>query len=811
MTGPINPIQQVLNRPHPGHVALACASLGWRVLPLDRTSKQPVMHAWPERASVDPDEITAWFADGGRYAGRVPGIATGRGSGIWILDVDQHHKDGSNGFATLAALEREHGQLPPTFAVETASGGRHLYWRYPPEVWGEVVTKPRTLGAGLDTRGWGGQAVAPGVWLLRRDGTWAEYRVVDPTVPAEAPTWLLERVRRTVGELQRGWADADQWDWDGRPLTTSGTRPTTIDEWLAEAGDLADGEQEWFLFRFASSLRARNTSVEEMRRLGLEVIRRFKIYDPEDVWTAADVEQKIQSVLRYPAGSSGARPIVIVDAEPEEGTVTEPTEIHTVGGAGRDQDDANAVPRAVDVELPSVGGSPENPWRATDRANGIEVARFLDGKAFWTPENGWFVFDGRRWAPDAELVRLLLVGEYTDALRRRVTSGEHGGRDEGEVLMARANRIESTGGLNGALDFAKAYVAVGITRLDADPWLLNCPNGTLDLRTGELTKHDPRHLITRITPTPYDPDAADETWDRVRHEALEGDQHRLRLLARFAGYTLTGRTTEKRMLVISGPTNTAKSTITEPLYRALGAVHDGGYATTWDADVVQLDAKVNRAEKLNKVRGARMVLVGELAKGSRMADNFVKQFTGGDTMDARGLYRDSYSYRPQAKLWMATNYVPGSADKALHERLLILPFLHTPTRKDPRVKAHLEDSADAQRAMLAWAVRGCLWWQKETSLGDTPWLDEAKAEYALESDPVLGFVHDRLEQVVGYEDSSLTDDVWLAYQMWSAEYVRNPLKRRPFEAAMKEHGYKRSRGTGGTGKWKWLGFHVVAR
>lgn len=180
-------------------------------------------------------------------------------------------------------------------------------------------------------------------------------------------------------------------------------------------------------------------------------------------------------------------------------------------------------------------------------------------------------------------------------------------------------------------------------------------------------------------------------------------------------------------------------------------------------------------------------------------------------MDARGLYRDSYSYRPQAKLWMATNYVPGSADKALHERLLILPFLHTPTRKDPRVKAHLEDSADAQRAMLAWAVRGCLWWQKETSLGDTPWLDEAKAEYALESDPVLGFVHDRLEQVVGYEDSSLTDDVWLAYQMWSAEYVRNPLKRRPFEAAMKEHGYKRSRGTGGTGKWKWLGFHVVAR
>lgn len=807
-----DPVSRVLNQAHPGHVALACAALGWRVIPLRRDTKKPALNAWPERATTDRDEIIDWFADGGPFAGCVCGIATGRETGLFVVDVDVRHQDGANGFETLAELERQHGALPRTFTVETGSGGQHRYFRYPADR--EVATKAKILGRGLDTRGWHGQVVAPGTVVVTNVGP-REYRVLDATEPAEAPNWLLERVTRDAGATS--WSDADAWDWDGRPagLNGSGEAPRDAAAWIRDAVEVDDGDQEWYLFRFAASCRARNFDPDEIQRLGWQVAQRFRVFDDGRPWTELDVREKVRSVLRYQPGTNGgtgaeratARPVVI----PEAAEPTRVVEETVVTAPPSELPDPPADLRTVarDVELPSTGGSPDNPWRNTDRANGIEVARFLDGRAFWTPENGWFVYDGRRWAPDAELVRLLLVGEYTDQLRRRVTSGEHAGRDEGEVLMARANRIESSGGLQGALEFAKAYVATAITRLDADPWLLNCPNGTLDLRTGELLSHDPHHLITRITPTPYDATAADEVWDRVRYEALEGDEHRLRLLARFAGYTLTGRTTEKCMLVISGPTNTAKSTITEPLYRALGAVHDGGYATTWDADVVQADARVNRAEKLNKVRGARMVLVGELAKGSRMADNFVKQFTGGDTMDARGLYKDSYSYRPTAKLWMATNYVPGSADRALQERLLLLPFLHTPERKDPRLKAHLEESSDAQQAMLAWAARGCRWWLQERSLGDTPWLDAARAEYALESDPILQFAHDRLEEVVGYEASSLTDDVWQAYALgWAEDNVRHPLKRRPFEAAMKERGFKRSRGAQGRGQWRWLGVRL---
>lgn len=772
-------LDELLDRPHPGQVALACASLGWRVLPLDRRSKKPVLRAWPERATTDVDVINEWWsATGGAFASCITGVATGRGTNAWVLDVDQHGGDDSpNGFDTLRELEARYEPLPETFTVRTPSGGEHRWFEYPADV--EVVTKPNTLGPGLDTRGYGGQVVAPGVWAAA-----GRYQIVRDGLIATPPDWLVTLVTRRVG---------DATDWDGWSDDAS---PGSVDDWLAQATTLGDGDQEWFLFRFMSSLRARAVAPSEMHRLGWEAARRFTIFDDHEPWTPINVAEKVTSACRYaPGASTATRPTVI----PEVDHVT---------------DDLGTTPvvtvplTATDRELPSTGTGPDNPHRNTDRANGIEVARFLDGRALWTPEAGWHIFDGRRWASDGERVHTLLIGEFTDRLRRDATSGTRESR-EAEVLMERANRVESASGLRGALAFAEPLLAHPITRFDVDPWSLNCPNGTLDLRTGELRAHDSRDLLTRVCPTPYESDARDEVWERVVREALDGDVDRMRVLARFAGYTLTGRTNAKRMLVINGPTNTGKSTMTNPLLRTLGDVADGGYATTWDAEVVQADSRVNRGEKLAKVRGARMVLVGELEKGSRMADGFVKQFTGGDTMDAKALYKGSYSYQPSAKLWMATNYVPQSPDKALQERLLLLPFRHEPTTKDPAVKARLDDDLGARRAILAWAVHAALAWYEHKTFGDTPWLAAEKDDFALASDPILQFIRDELRTVETYDESAHVDDVWQRYSvLWAVDNVRNPLKRRTFDRALEEHGLARKRGTGNKGPMRWRGYRV---
>ncbi len=776
--------------------------LGWQgVIPVVGKSEN-IPHgftggylAYPEDAQV---ELWRVMRGGDNVALRLPDDVIG-------IDVDAHHS--RPGLDTINWWEAQLGEeLPLTWhSTSRTDGSRILFYRVPSGLtWRSDLG--RTSGVEIIRQ----QHRYAVVWPSIHPETGGTYRWYAPGVgvsdtPPSVGDLALLGPQWTNG-LQRGHTSNASPRGDGGhrddPIDVRGPEGSRVDPERILTEETPPGEQNQVLFEYLASLRARNLKPQEMIMLGMIAIQNFPNEDSDNPWTSQHVSDMVEQVCRrYPAGhsfsvSGGAQEFIagIANARNE-----------------RAEEQPSNAPETTALlvadRVTEVGTGPDNPHRSTDRANGIEIAAFLDGQAIWVPEAGWHIYDGRRWAPDTEKVCTLLVGEYTDRLRRRATSGLVGAQ-EAEALMQRASRVESAGGYVGALKFSEPLLAKTITKLDADPWVLNCPNGTLNLRTGELRNHASTDLITRVCPTPYDPEARDEVWERVLSEALEGDVAKLRVLARFAGYSLTGRTTEKKMLVISGTTNTGKSTVTEPIYRMLGNIAEGGYATTWDADVVQADSNVNRSEKLNKVRGARMVLVGELSKGSRMADNFVKQFTGGDTMDARALYHDSYSYRPTGKLWMATNYVPQSPDKALQERLLLLPFMHEPRVKDPKVKSHLDDDQGAHRAILAWAVKACVAWLSESSLGETPWLVAEKRRYALSSDPILDFM-ESLIKVTSHDESSTCDEVWKYYSLaWGPDNVPRPLKKRAFDAALEEHGHKKMRAPGGSGARRYRGFRV---
>lgn len=179
----------------PGQLALAYASLGWRVLPIKPGEKRPPMNSWQTFASNEPKNIVNWFKN--LYRGFGVGVATGEASNVWVLDVDTGPD--KPGDASVAALEAEHGPLPATVEAVTGSGGRHLYFLWPE---GEKVitrrdTKATTspLPAGIDVRGDGGQVLAPPT--IHPNGTvyaWREGRSPWDIEVAEAPDWLLEIV-----------------------------------------------------------------------------------------------------------------------------------------------------------------------------------------------------------------------------------------------------------------------------------------------------------------------------------------------------------------------------------------------------------------------------------------------------------------------------------------------------------------------------------------------------------------------------------------------------------------------------------------
>src|SRR5713226_518164 len=103
----------------------------------------------------------------------------------------------------------------------------------------------------------------------------------------------------------------------------------------------------------------------------------------------------------------------------------------------------------------------------------------------------------------------------------------------------------------------------------AIPLLLNVKNGTIDLRTGELLQHRREDFLTKMVPIKYDEKAACPKFSRFLNETLP-DAGLVGYLSRFAGYCLTGLTSEQAWFMFYGVTASGKSTLINVLRGLLG-------------------------------------------------------------------------------------------------------------------------------------------------------------------------------------------------------------------------------------------------
>ena len=129
--------------------ALAYAERGWRVFPLVPKNKEPMIKQWQKKATTDTGTIEGWWSE--TPTANI-GIATGYGSGFFVLDVD-----GEEGSKSLNALEREIEPLPETLEARTGTGGRHLLFKMPDD---REVRNKQGFRPKLDIRGEGGYIMA---------------------------------------------------------------------------------------------------------------------------------------------------------------------------------------------------------------------------------------------------------------------------------------------------------------------------------------------------------------------------------------------------------------------------------------------------------------------------------------------------------------------------------------------------------------------------------------------------------------------------------------------------------------------------
>jgi putative DNA primase/helicase len=312
-------------------------------------------------------------------------------------------------------------------------------------------------------------------------------------------------------------------------------------------------------------------------------------------------------------------------------------------------------------------------------------------------------------------------------------------------LLTHARASLSVRGIAATLASAANVKALERTadELDPDPMLFNCANGVVDLRTGELLRHDPKYLMTKTSPVSYDPDAEHPVLDDYLADVTSGKEGFRSYLLRCVGYTLTGCMGERVFFLVLGPTTTGKSTFEEALIAMLG-----GYAVVTSFDTFLRRSNVGAVrDDLAGFPGARLVTGVEVDSSRRLDETLVKQIVGGDTISTRRLFKEYFSFHPQCKLWFAANAAPrmNDEDDALWIRARDLPFDNPvpEDRKDPRVKEILADPAGAGPALLAAAVRGCLEWQRD-GLGSCPAVTQASRDLRSEMDPFCEFFADYL-------------------------------------------------------------------
>ena len=345
------------------------------------------------------------------------------------------------------------------------------------------------------------------------------------------------------------------------------------------------------------------------------------------------------------------------------------------------------------------------------------------------------------------------------------------------------------------IDMAKWLpgVAVSVGMFDRDPMLLNCSNGTLDLRNGEIKALDPADLITKMVPVSYDPQATCPVWETFVDRIMESDLSRIEFLQRAVGYSLTGITSEQCLFVLHGPGANGKSTFMETVRELLAdyAMH------TTTSSLLQSKSSPIRND-LARLNGARCVSAVEIGMGKRLDEALVKQLTGGDQVTARFLYNEYFEYKPTFKLFIAANHKPDirGVDHGIWRRIHLIPF--NVTIASDEIDRDLPNKLRAELpGILAWAVRGCRQWQ-EQGLMVPESIAVATSEYRAEMDVIAEFLNDRCTEQADEKEPLKT--LYDAYREWCDSACQDAVGKKVFGNLMKQKGYSQSK-SGGVRYW----------
>lgn len=364
---------------------------------------------------------------------------------------------------------------------------------------------------------------------------------------------------------------------------------------------------------------------------------------------------------------------------------------------GFDVADFLAAGACMRIKPTSTAPTQEATVWATDDALALAFTEgYAEDWRYCSAWGKWILWTGTRWLPD----ETLLVNYLIRAICRDAAL-----KADSHRLAAKLAASSTIGGVERLARADRRHASTA-HEWDADIWQLNTPGGVVDLRTGKLHGHCRDHRITKITTATPQGDAP--RWQAFLADVTGGDTDLQTYLQRVVGYCLTGATSAHALFFLYGTGANGKSVFVNVLATILG-----DYAANAPMDTF-MDVRGDRhPTDLAGLRGSRMVTSIETEQGRRWNESKIKAITGGDKISARFMRQDFFEYTPQFKLLIAGNHKPSirNVDEAMKRRLHLVPFTITvpPERRDGNLTEKLLSERDG---ILAWAIEGCLDWQR---------------------------------------------------------------------------------------------------
>jgi putative DNA primase/helicase len=451
----------------------------------------------------------------------------------------------------------------------------------------------------------------------------------------------------------------------------------------------------------------------------------------------------------------------------------------------------------------------------TDMGNAQRFARDHGADVrYCHPWRKWLVWTGNRWQIDntGEMARRAraTVRAINDEARMassaiNATCDRSSNQERFKAIdeiLRWANESEDARVLQRMIQLAQSEPGIPVLpdELDRDRWLLNCANGTVDLRTGELRPHTRKDLQTKLCPTAYVPDASCPRFTQFIHAIFEGDQGLIDYLQNYLGYGLTGDVSEQSFQIWWGGGANGKTTLQNAILATLGA----DYAGIAPVELVMETRSDQHPTLLADLLGKRLMFAAETGQGRRLNMERLKLLTGSDRIKARRMREDFWEFDPTHKLVLITNRKPEIHDPghASWRRIRLVPF--TAQFLDPDAPENVGKTIPDQRridrsvpkailaereGILAWMVQGCLAWQQR----GLPVPDKVRAatvEYRDEEDVIAAFLAECCATEHAERRTGATE-LYSAFQEWAEILGESSMSQRRFGEALRERGFKR--------------------